>query len=116
LGSNDWKQKKQGLLVLGCSLESNYKEEIRSVIKSSIEGLLNLLFDGNYSVRKTCSWVLVKLTELYPRIFDKKLLDTFIPVLINALQDKNGVSNNICVAVNNLCKELGDKDTVRNSS
>ena len=104
------------MLIFGCLLESNYKDDLKLVIKSSLSGLLTLLFDGNMFVRKTSSWVIVRITELYPKIFDKNNLNTFIPVLINALNDKNIVAINVCYAFINLLKNLGDKDTLRNTS
>jgi importin subunit beta-1 len=116
LSSADWKLKNESLLIFGCLLDSPYKDKIKDILQNSIAGLLKLLSDEVIYIRKTVSWVICKVTELYPRVFDKNILNTVVPILKNSLNDINYVAVNICYSFNNLIKILGDKETIKNNS
>ena len=116
LSSPDWKLKNESLLIFGCLLDSPFRDKIKEILHNSIQGLLRLLSDESVFIRKTVSWVICKVTELYPRIFDKNVLNTVVPILKTSLQDQNYVAVNICYAFNNLIKSLGDRETIKNNS
>lgn len=114
--SQDWRQKNEGLLIFGCVLESNFKDKIREILQNSLNGLFLLLGDQNVLVRRTTSWVISKCTELYPRVFDKNVISTLLPVFDKSFDDVNEVSINLLYALNNLIIANGDKETIKNNS
>ena len=116
LSSSDWKLKNESLLIFGCLLDSPYKDKIKDILHNSIGGLLKLLSDESSYIRKTVSWVICKVTELYPKLFDRAMLSSVVPTLRISLNDINYVAVNICYCFSNLIKTLGDRDTVKNSS
>lgn len=116
LSSSDWKLKNESLLIFGCLLDSPYKDKIKDILHNSIGGLLKLLSDESSYIRKTVSWVICKVTELYPKLFDRAMLSSVVPTLRISLNDINYVAVNICYCFSNLIKTLGDRDTVKNSN
>jgi importin subunit beta-1 len=114
------------LVVLGCCLESQFKEKLLEFLKINFKDLISTLSDSSKLVRVTASWLLCKITKLHPQIFEKSTLSTYIPMfssfILNGIQvgesykKENHISINLCNALINIIIFYGDKKTLKNSN
>jgi len=103
-------------MVLTSMLETIHRSRMTMFLENQFEGLLKLLFDPNIIIKKSASRLILKITEVFPKLFDKSMLTYFIPSLINSLNAPNYVAINVCFCIVNLAKNLGDKNTIKNNS
>lgn len=106
------------LLLVGCCTTSLFKVKMQNSIKNHLNKIVQMLFDRNESVKKNSSLLLIKITKhLVKRdVFVPAIIEALIPMMMNALLSSNPVACNICQALNNLIRGLGDLETNKNSN
>ncbi len=106
----------EGILIFTAILDSIHVRHMENIVKNNFDNMLKFLFHENLILKKSASWFLLQVTDNYAKIFDRESLSSIIPVLINCLNDTNIIAINICSALVNLIRQLGDLNTVKNSS
>ena len=123
--SISYEEKINSLLILSCCLESKNLKIINDTMQPEILNLLQKINDSNKIYAYTVSWILGKISETIPSIFQRDKFYELIPFLINiinnkSINDKNKYSNeiriNICIVFGNLIKFYGDEDTKKNEN
>lgn len=114
--TNSIKKVNEGVLLFTSILDTIHYQKMSNILQGSIDGIIKLLFHESILLKKSTSWLMLQITELYTKIFDRELLNQLIPSLVKCLNDTNYIAINICYSLINLIKNLGDINTVKNSS
>lgn len=114
--SEDWKQRKAGILAFVSIIKGPSKETIEQYIFSAITKFLELLQDKQPQIRESVAWAFSKFTENNCKVLIKQ--QVFAPVVtafVASLKDTPKISNHICFALNNLALELRPSDVQTSS-
>lgn len=107
------------LIILSCCLESNHKELLSSLLLSNMTNIWSKINESNPVISIALSWVLGKLTELLPNVFERKAFHELIPTLINTISSEkiNLVTRiNTAVTFGNIIRFYGDENTSYNKN
>ena len=109
--SISYEKKINSLLILSCCLESKNLKVIYDALQPEILNLIKKINDNNSTYSYTVSWILGKISETIPSIFDRDKFYEIIPTLINIINNKsdniqfkfsNEIRINICIVFGNL--------------
>jgi hypothetical protein len=86
-------------MALGCIAEGPEKKEFYEMIKQAFEMFSNMFSIMHSKVREVICWVMARICEHYPNVFDDaKVAEVFIGKLNNCIKDKPRISNQCCDA------------------
>ena len=114
-----YEKKINSLLILSCCLESKNLKVIYDALQPEILNLIKKINDNNSTYSYTVSWILGKISETIPSIFDRDKFYEIIPTLINIINNKsdniqfkfsNEIRINICIVFGNLIRFYGGED------
>ena len=117
--SISYEKKINSLLILSCCLESKNLKVIYDALQPEILNLIKKINDNNINYSYTVSWILGKISETIPSIFDRDKFYEIIPNLINIINNKsdniqfkfsNEIRINICIVFGNLIRFYGGED------
>ena len=117
--SISYEKKINSLLILSCCLESKNLKVIYDALQPEILNLIKKINDNNSTYSYTVSWILGKISETIPSIFDRDKFYEIIPTLINIINNKsdniqfkfsNEIRINICIVFGNLIRFYGGED------
>ena len=117
--SISYEKKINSLLILSCCLESKNLKVIYDALQPEILNLIKKINDNNINYSYTVSWILGKISETIPSIFDRDKFYEIIPTLINIINNKsdniqfkfsNEIRINICIVFGNLIRFYGGED------
>ena len=117
--SISYEKKINSLLILSCCLESKNLKVIYDALQPEILNLIKKINDSNSIYSYTVSWILGKISETIPSIFDRDKFYEIIPTLINIINNKsdniqfkfsNEIRINICIVFGNLIRFYGGED------
>ena len=121
-------KKINSMLILSCLLDTNHLEVINESLQIDFINIYKKLDDNNKIYSYIVSWILGKVSENLPLLFDKDDLNKYIPKFINIINNKkdknvsgdynysNEVRINICIVLGNLIKYYGDENTSRSNN
>jgi len=113
-------KKINAILILSCILDSNNLSLIQESLENDIINIINKIDDKNEIYSYLISWILGKISENIPSLFEKDELNKIIPKFINIINNKNDnngikynnqIRINICIVLGNLIKFYGDENT-----
>jgi len=104
IGSTDWQSRNAALLSFVAITKGPSKERMQELVKQALHTLTIALKDTKPQIRETAAWGFSKIANDYSDLFNNNL----IKVLIESLQDKPRISNQICIALFNVYGHLND--------
>ena len=113
-------KKINAILILSCILDSVNFSLIQDSLENDIINIINKIDDKNEIYSYLISWILGKISENVPSLFERDELNKIIPKFINIINNKsenndikysNKVRINICIVLGNLIKFYGDENT-----
>ena len=104
--------------LLSSSLSTIYKSEIIQLISSNLNRIYkDIDINQDIKLQKSASFLLTKITKIYPKLIEPNKFNYVIPLLLNALKNPNiTVALNICTTLQNLIKFNGDLNTNKSSN
>ena len=113
------------LLIISCCLESPHKNYLIEILKNEMKNIFDKINDDNKYISYTTSWLLGKMSEIIPNIFQRENFYEIIPFLINIINNVSDKKNfiytdetriNITIVLGNLIKFYGDEETIKNQN
>ena len=113
------------LLIISCCLESPHKDYLIEILKHEMKNIFDKINDDNKYISYTTSWLLGKMSEIIPNIFQRENFYSIIPFLINVINNVSDKNNyiytdetriNITIVLGNLIKFYGDEETIKNQN
>ena len=105
-------------LLLGSSITPNNKLESSKFVLNS----LNLIFsdlqqNDDLKLKNCASFLIYKITKIFPRIFDSSKLGSALEILSSEIKICKDVTimGNLCQSLQNIIKTYGDLDTNKSS-
>ena len=123
--SISYEEKINSLLILSCCLETKNLKIIYDALQPEILNLIKKINDNNSIYSYTVSWILGKISETIPSIFERDKFYEIIPTLINIINNKsdniqfkfsNEIRINVCIVFGNLIKFYGGEDIRKNDN
>jgi len=123
--SISYEEKINSLLILSCCLESKNLKIIYDTLHPEVLNLIKKINDNDSSYSYTVSWILGKISETIPSIFERDKFYEIIPTFINIINNKSGniqlkysneIRINICIVFGNLIKFYGEEDIRKNDN
>lgn len=107
------------MIVLSCCLETNHKNILETILKDEILNLIEKVNDTNKVLSYTMSWLLGKISEMVPILFERSKFYVMIPTIVNMisnneLEPKTRV--NLSIVLGNLISYYGDEKTVNKAN
>ena len=129
--SISYNKKINAILILSCILDSKDAEIIQDSLQNEILNIIQKIDDEDKIYSYLISWILGKISEALPSLFERDELNKIIPKFINIINNKgekddknkntkneivtinysNEVRINICIVLGNLIKFYGDENT-----
>ena len=124
--SISYNKKINAILILSCILDSGDAEIIQDSLQNEILNIIQKIDDEDKIYSYLISWILGKISEVLPSLFERDELNKIIPKFINIINNKaekddkneivtvnytNEVRINICIVLGNLIKFYGDENT-----
>ena len=127
--SISYNKKINAILILSCILDSKETEIIQDSLQTEIMNIIQKIDDKDKIYSYLISWILGKISESLPSLFERDELNKIIPKFINIINNKiekdgnnnkneivainysNEVRTNICIVLGNLIKFYGDENT-----
>lgn len=106
------------LLFAGCCDTLPHRNRMHDYISKHLNKVLKFLFHESLIIRKAASLLMTKITKYYGKsgLFDYEVLNSTVPLLINALPSPNKIAINVLQSLINLTKAVGDLETNKSSN
>ena len=104
--------------LLSSSLPTIYKSEIIQLISSNLNRIFkDIDINQDIKLQKSASFLLTKITKIYPKLIEPNKFSNVIPSLLYSLNNPNiTVALNICTTLQNIIKFNGDLNTNKSSN
>ena len=104
--------------LLSSSLPTIYKSEIIQLISSNLNRIFkDIDINQDIKLQKSASFLLTKITKIYPKLIEPNKFTNVIPSLLYSLNNPNiTVALNICTTLQNIIKFNGDLNTNKSSN
>ena len=104
--------------LLSSSLSTIYKSEIIQLISSNLNRIYkDIDINQDIKLQKSASFLLTKITKIYPKLIEPNKFTNVIPSLLYSLNNPNiTVALNICTTLQNIIKFNGDLNTNKSSN
>ena len=105
-------------LLLGSSLNIKYKTVMSNLLMMCLKTILEDIEQNNSSKLKRCaSFLIEKITNIFPKLFDGSKLNNIINVLSTNIKNNTDtfIIMNLCQSLQNLIKVFGDFKTNKSS-
>ena len=104
------------LIILSCCLETRHKNTLCNILLPDMKNIIEKIKDNNPIVSYTVSWVLGKISEMVPILFDRTSFIDIIPFFIEIISQSSieysiETRINISIVFGNLIKYYGDEKT-----
>lgn len=108
------------LLILSCCLESKHKEALSTLLLCNMANIwAKINIETNQVLSIALSWLLGKISELLPNVFERKSFNELIPTLINIItsEELNIIARiNTAITFSNIIRFYGDENTSHNKN
>ena len=112
-------QRYVSMIVLSCCLETSHKNILETILKNEILNLIEKVNDTNQVLSYTMSWLLGKISEMVPTLYERSKFYLIIPTLVNMISNHGLDAKtriNISIVLGNLISYYGDEKTVNKAN
>lgn len=99
---DNWRLREGATMAFGCILDGPDKESLTDLVNQAIPIMLQRLQDENVVVRDTTAFALAGIATHHGTLLQGDMLNSYIGMLMQSLQDAPRVANQACFALNEL--------------
>jgi len=108
--SQDWRHRDAALMSFGSILEGPETEQLKPVVDSAMQFLIDAMKDQSVVVKDTAAWTIGRVCELIPEAaINPNTLQPLLEALVSGLASEPRVASNVCWAFTSLAEAAYDK-------
>jgi len=103
--SQDWRHRDAALMSFGSILEGPETEQLKPVVDSAMQFLIEAMKDQSVVVKDTAAWTIGRVCELIPEAaINPNTLQPLLEALVSGLASEPRVASNVCWAFTSLAE------------
>ena len=117
LNNPDPKIRDSSILAFTSILETRFKENIREMIKSALDSILNMMNDSSREVKESTSWCIEKICEFHASAFLKEFdkFEKLYSTILNNIGKGRKIGVHLCNSIHFIAKSAKIDDNKTSS-